>query len=113
MENTSASTAAMATGAPRLPQAMARKARKLAGTMSRPSIQGSSCRRCTTRNSGSASRGAGSMCSSLPRRGAGMSGGMATMAPTVAADAAALPSHRCTRAEISSSPSAPAAPLAT
>jgi hypothetical protein len=102
----------MAIGMPRLPQAMAVKARKVAGTSSRPRRIGAACSICTAKNSGTPISGAGSICRNLPRRGPGRSGGAATMAPTAAAEAAKAPSQTCTQAEITSSPSATDRPLA-
>ena len=95
---------AMAIGMPRLPQAMARKARKVAGTSSRPRRSGAECSSCTQKKSGSPTSGAGTICQNLPRRGPGRSGGAVTITPTPAAAAAATPSARWTPPEISSSP---------
>jgi len=103
---------AIAIGMPRLPQAIARKARKVAGTSTRPSLSGAACSSCTRKNSGSPISGAGSICSSLPRRGPGRSGGAVTITPTDAPVAARVPSTRCTPPEISSSPKATEIPLA-
>ena len=81
-------------GMPRLPQAAARKAKKLAGTSSSPRRSGSACSTCTPRNSGRPISAAGSSCQNLPRLGAGWSGGMQTMTPIDAADAAKAPRNR-------------------
>src|SRR6478672_13793319 len=49
----------------------------------------------------------------LPRRGAGKSGGVTTMTPTLTAAAAAGPSSVCASAEMSSSPAPAESPLVT
>ena len=56
-----ASITPMATGAPRLPQAMPRKATKVAPTMNTPSTTGSARSSCTARNSGMPISGAAIM----------------------------------------------------
>lgn len=89
IENSTANMIDIDTGMPRLPQAAARKAMNVAGTSSRPSCRGSACSCCTATNSGRPISAAGSSCQNLPRRGAGWSGGMQTITPMEAADAAA------------------------
>ncbi|MCY1364925.1 hypothetical protein D9M69_517490 [compost metagenome] len=113
MEKTIENITAMAMGMPRLPQAMATKAMKVAGTSSSPRRIGAPCSICTAKNSGRPMSGAGSICKNLPRRGPGRSGGAVTITPVAAAEAARVPSHRCTPPEITSRPSATVSPLAT
>ena len=83
----------IAIGMPRLPQAMAVKARKVAGTSSSPRRMGAACSICTAKNSGRPISGAGSICQNLPRRGPDRSGGAVTITPTAADDAAKAPSQ--------------------
>ncbi len=65
------------------------------------------------RNSGRPNSAAGSICQNLPCRGAARSGGMQTMAPTAATEAAKGPMKKRTPTEISNSPSAAEMPLRT
>jgi hypothetical protein len=104
---------AIAMGMPRLPQAMARKAMKVAGTRRSPRRIGAVCSICTAKNSGRPMSGAGSIWKNLPRRGPGRSGGAVTITPVAAADAAMVPSQRCTPPEMNRRPSATVSPLAT
>ena len=113
IEKIIANITATAIGMPRLPQAMARKAKKVAGTSSRPRRIGAACSICTAKNSGTPMSGAGSIWKNLPRRGPGRSGGAVTSTPTATADAAKVPSQKCTPIAISSSPNATDRPLIT
>jgi len=113
MEKIIENITAMAIGMPRLPQAMARKAMKVAGTSTSPRRMGALCSICTAKKSGSPMSGAGSICRNLPRRGPGRSGGAVTITPVAAADAAMVPSQRWTPPEMKSRPSATVSPLAT
>ncbi len=94
IEKTIENITAMAMGMPRLPQAMARNAMKVAGTSSRPRRMGAVCSICTAKKSGSPMSGAGSIWKNLPRRGPGRSGGAVTITPVAAADAAMVPSQK-------------------
>jgi hypothetical protein len=113
MEKIIENITAMAMGMPRLPQAISKKAMKVAGTSSSPSRMGAVCSICTAKNSGSPMSGAGSICRNLPRRGPGRSGGAVTITPVAAAEAAMVPSQKWMPPEMNSSPSATVSPLAT
>ena len=113
IENSITSITPMATGAPRLPHAMPRKARKVAGTRNSPSPTGWPRNNCTARNSGTPMSGATTRCTSLPRRGPTRSGASAAITPTVALAAASAPNSRCTMADTTNMPNAHEAPLST
>ena len=81
----------MAIGAPRLPQAMARKTKNVAGTRKSPSASDCPSSASTTANSGTPISGQTTICASLPRRGATRSGASVAITPTLATAAASRP----------------------
>ncbi|MFO1331228.1 MAG: hypothetical protein U1E95_02010 [Rubrivivax sp.] len=111
--NSIANIPAIATGMPRLPQAIARKARKVLGSSSSPSSIGCGRSSCTARNNGTPSSGAATMCANLPRRARTPSVTSTMVTPTAALAAAVTPQPAPIAAVISSMPTATEAPLST
>ena len=74
----------MATGTPRLPQAMARKDMKENRVMTMSCSRWRPLRLCTAQKTGRPKMTEGSMARNLPRRGPTTSGGVVAMTPVVA-----------------------------